>query len=124
MTRFHMATLDHIIPSGRGGSEHIDNGVMACYRCNHLRGDMSALGFWYAMQDETKLRALIARRRKSVRTRNIAKKDKRQLRQNWFTVCLAYVMYLSSDAKRFADEIQAELTRIPDDCLDLFKEAA
>lgn len=34
-----MATYDHILPRGKGGGEHPSNMVLACYRCNHLRGD-------------------------------------------------------------------------------------
>lgn len=124
MSKAHMATLDHIIPTSKDGSERLDNAVMACHRCNHLRGDMSALGFWDAMQDETKLRALLARRRKKSRTRSIAKKVKRESKRNWFAVCLAWMIYVSPEAKRIADEISRELKRIPEDCQDLFKEAA
>lgn len=39
------ATIDHIIPRARGGSYVKSNLVLACFRCNNLRGDMSYGGF-------------------------------------------------------------------------------
>lgn len=34
----HFATLDHVIPRVRGGSDEIDNLVVACKSCNLLKG--------------------------------------------------------------------------------------
>jgi len=31
-------TFDHVIPKCLGGEDSLKNGVMACYRCNSLRG--------------------------------------------------------------------------------------
>jgi 5-methylcytosine-specific restriction endonuclease McrA len=38
--RFHpdMATIDHVIPISRGGTEHYTNLVYACFRCNTMKG--------------------------------------------------------------------------------------
>lgn len=35
-------TLDHVVPRRQGGASVEGNLVLACYRCNHLRGDMPA----------------------------------------------------------------------------------
>lgn len=35
------ATVDHIIPKARGGTNHIKNLIAACYPCNHRRGSLS-----------------------------------------------------------------------------------
>lgn len=32
-------TVDHVIPTGRGGSGEMSNLAMACYKCNHKKGD-------------------------------------------------------------------------------------
>lgn len=37
---FDMSTYDHIIPQCEGGSEHYDNFVVACKKCNNVRKDM------------------------------------------------------------------------------------
>lgn len=34
----HTATVDHIIPKSRGGTNDLDNLVIACYPCNTGRG--------------------------------------------------------------------------------------
>jgi 5-methylcytosine-specific restriction endonuclease McrA len=33
------ATLDHVVPVSRGGETTVANCVMACWKCNHDRGD-------------------------------------------------------------------------------------
>lgn len=33
-----LATIEHVIPLARGGSNRLSNTVMACARCNHTRG--------------------------------------------------------------------------------------
>ena len=38
----HMATIEHVIPIIRGGSNTVDNMAMACHRCNSVRGNDSA----------------------------------------------------------------------------------
>jgi 5-methylcytosine-specific restriction endonuclease McrA len=32
-------TFEHIIPRSKGGSDQLENIVISCWRCNHLRGD-------------------------------------------------------------------------------------
>jgi hypothetical protein len=39
------ATIDHVIPKSKGGISHHDNYVIACYRCNHARGNQDAFIF-------------------------------------------------------------------------------
>ena len=38
-------TRDHLIPRSRGGKGKPNNKVLACYRCNNLKGDMSVAEF-------------------------------------------------------------------------------
>lgn len=61
-----MATFDHIILKKDGGTYKLENGLLACYDCNNLRGDMPldtfrkriAEGKWepYSKRKEKKLR--------------------------------------------------------------------
>lgn len=36
----HPATIEHLLPLSRGGRKVASNEVAACYKCNHLKGDM------------------------------------------------------------------------------------
>src|SRR5690606_34976638 len=45
-----MATLDHVIPKCRGGTNHLDNLVLACRRCNSTKGDMSVVHFLFMLR--------------------------------------------------------------------------
>lgn len=40
-----MATEDHLVPKSKGGSDLLDNLVLACNECNNQRGDMPAESF-------------------------------------------------------------------------------
>lgn len=33
-------TIDHKVPRSRGGTNHPDNLVVACFQCNHAKGDL------------------------------------------------------------------------------------
>lgn len=39
----HQATLDHVLPRTRGGSNHHGNLVTSCSECNEARGERSAI---------------------------------------------------------------------------------
>ena len=39
------ATVDHVVPRSRGGSNELDNLVAACRPCNQAKGAMSAVAF-------------------------------------------------------------------------------
>lgn len=49
------ATLDHIQPRANGGADHLRNIVLACQRCNQLKGEMPYYDFWRKLPE---LRAL------------------------------------------------------------------
>lgn len=40
-----IATLDHKIPLSRGGADHLDNEVAACWGCNNAKGALTAQAF-------------------------------------------------------------------------------
>jgi 5-methylcytosine-specific restriction endonuclease McrA len=43
-----LATLDHVLPRGSGGSNHESNLVSACLSCNDKRGTRSAIDFAFS----------------------------------------------------------------------------
>jgi hypothetical protein len=49
--RPRLATLDHVLPRTRGGSNHHSNLVTCCAACNEARGDMPALAFAQVLAD-------------------------------------------------------------------------
>lgn len=54
-------TLDHIVPTCRGGADDLDNVVAACRRCNLLKGSMTAEEFVARINcDEPRTAAMIA----------------------------------------------------------------
>jgi 5-methylcytosine-specific restriction endonuclease McrA len=44
-----MATEDHVIQKCLGGSDDLLNLLLACFRCNNRRGDMTVEAFAYAL---------------------------------------------------------------------------
>lgn len=40
-----LSTIDHIVPLSKGGGNTLDNLVMACYRCNQQKGNLSLSEF-------------------------------------------------------------------------------
>jgi hypothetical protein len=109
MTKQQLATADHIVPTAKGGSEHIDNIVMACTWCNQMRGDMPALEFWAIMQDPKKLRALIAERGRSAQKNKSEKDVKRAPKRDGFVVQLGCLLYCSPEARQIANEAVMEI---------------
>jgi CRISPR/Cas system Type II protein with McrA/HNH and RuvC-like nuclease domain len=45
------ATVDHVTPKSKGGIDHHENYVIACYHCNNLRGDQDAYKFAQRMAE-------------------------------------------------------------------------
>jgi len=39
--------VEHIIPKSRGGSDRVSNLTIACHKCNHKKGDLTAAEFGY-----------------------------------------------------------------------------
>lgn len=40
-----LCTLDHRLPLSRGGMDHYENSVAACWRCNNAKGSMTEKKF-------------------------------------------------------------------------------
>jgi hypothetical protein len=40
-----MKTIDHVIPTSRGGNNNSFNKVICCYYCNHLKGNLTPVEF-------------------------------------------------------------------------------
>ena len=43
---FRNLTIDHIIPSSRGGTDHLDNLQLLCGACNSVKRNGSKRSFW------------------------------------------------------------------------------
>lgn len=43
-------SVDHMMPSSKGGSNALDNKVPACHRCNQMKGDLSVEEFIAKME--------------------------------------------------------------------------
>jgi len=50
-SKLDTSTVDHVIPKSKGGLDHPDNYVIACYGCNNLRGDQDAFKFAESMDN-------------------------------------------------------------------------
>ena len=46
------ATLDHIVPTARGGADNPSNWALACNVCNLLKGDMSETEYRAILHEE------------------------------------------------------------------------
>jgi hypothetical protein len=109
MSDKRQATVDHFIPASKGGSEHPLNTVMACFRCNFMRGAMDALEFWEIMNDREKY---IAWRRERQRVKVVkVRSEKRLLKERQFAYSLALLMHLSPVADCMASQIVLEIVR-------------
>lgn len=51
-------TVDHWIPSSRGGLNLLENKVLACYPCNQIKGDMTGdefLGIAFEIREQMRI---------------------------------------------------------------------
>lgn len=39
MEKMSIATIDHIIPSSKGGTDNMDNLTLLCHHCNYVKGN-------------------------------------------------------------------------------------
>ena len=49
---FKLTEIDHKLPKSKGGTDHIENLVLACANCNRRKGSMDYLAFKAKMQGE------------------------------------------------------------------------
>lgn len=87
------ATLEHVVPQCEGGTDNLNNLVMACGGCNRMRGDMNFEKFRELRQDPEKwseycieVRRIRDRQRN---TRSKARTEKRESRQHRVIISLA-----------------------------------
>lgn len=111
MSKRHLATADHFIPCAEGGSHGLANLVMACERCNNLRGCIDAMVFWEAMQDPKKLRQLIAERSRQIQRNKLVSDQRRAPKRQAFIFNLAYLLYVSPVARQMAADIVSEIDK-------------
>lgn len=57
-----MATVDHYVPLKRGGADTLSNMVLACFRCNHAKDDMTPEQFAEVFEREVGLEPLFLER--------------------------------------------------------------
>lgn len=50
---------EHVVPLCRGGSDRMDNIVMSCRECDHLKGPLTAEEFLAVRKDNTARKALV-----------------------------------------------------------------
>lgn len=55
-------TIDHLFPLSRGGANELSNLVLACSRCNHLKGPMTWLEFVCTARYRQRLRSAVDER--------------------------------------------------------------
>lgn len=60
--RLTSLSMDHFIPRSWGGKYSYENCVAACYRCNHARGDISAMVFYEHVQIHRELSRALRKR--------------------------------------------------------------
>lgn len=78
MKKWQLATLEHIKPQCRGGTDHFYNTVMTCDRCNSRRGTMNIMKFWEIMQDPEKA-ALFMRTQREVAAARAERKFQKKI---------------------------------------------
>ena len=78
--RPHTATIEHLIPKIKGGTNNSANLKMSCFRCNSFRSDMDALRWLQIVNDPTKLRAFFMIRTLRKRLKRIRKREKQKQR--------------------------------------------
>ena len=75
-----MATVEHMIPRSRGGSNYMTNLKMSCYDCNNSRGDLEALTWYEIVNSPKKLKAFRRARLLRKTLARIRKKKKRAVK--------------------------------------------
>ena len=45
-------TLDHIVPTNRGGADTGDNAIWACRRCNSSKSDRDLFAWWFTYRQD------------------------------------------------------------------------
>lgn len=94
-----MATIEHMIPKSRGGSNLMINLKMSCYDCNNSRGDMEALTWYEIVNSPKKLKAFRRARLLRKTLAGIRKKKKRAVKlfkkygEHWEQIALEKKRY-------------------------------
>ncbi len=116
-----VATLEHMRPQKRGGTDNLANLVMACMGCNSARGIMNFQAFLHLRSDPVRWEAYV-RRRAGIRgaphntKKHTKKQAKREIRLQRVAWNLALLFYMRPDLKvRFEENVavlRARHTRI------------
>lgn len=102
-----MATFDHIVTAQNGGTYALENGLLACYDCNNLRGNMKletfqkkiAAGDWEprSIRKERKLRKKAKREAKRI-------ENQKKPAHQFFIFKLGYLLYLIAKRDKYLHE--------------------
>lgn len=75
-----LATVEHIIPKSKGGTNHRSNLMMSCYKCNSTRGAMDAQMWHTIVNDKKRLSAFYRARSISKTLTKIRKLARRRIK--------------------------------------------
>lgn len=103
--RGHEATIDHVIPISKNGSDHWSNWTITCSNCNNTRGHMDYSSF----KENYKSIFECKKQKKIEKSKSMELSDKDKLRHNIKIFYIALTCMLSEEYKNILQKTLAEL---------------